>query len=166
MANIEPNTDTITISDVQLLEATEPGQLRVIRRDGTIKPYDANRIATAMKKAFLAVEGDNAAHSERIQDIVAELTAKITDRLQRRWPSGGTVHIETIQDLVELALMRAGEHQVARSYVIYREARRQERLKFTKKLDAGKRCLCWYFHRLEGPQLGPSHSGCSTSQSH
>ena len=129
MANIEPSTDTITISDIQLLEATEPGQLRVIRRDGRITPYDSNRIAIAMKKAFLAVEGDNAAHSERIQNIANELTTKITDRLQRRWPSGGTVHIETIQDLVELALMRAGEHQVARSYVIYRETRRQERLK-------------------------------------
>ena len=42
-------------------------------------------------------------------------------------PSGGTIHIEEIQDQVELALMRAGEQKVARSYVIYREARSQER---------------------------------------
>jgi len=37
------------------------------------------------------------------------------------------IHIETIQDKVELALMRAGEHQVAREYVLYREERRKIR---------------------------------------
>lgn len=42
-------------------------------------------------------------------------------------PSGGTIHIEDIQDQVELALMRAGEHKIARDYVIYREGRAQER---------------------------------------
>ncbi len=120
-------TDAIRISDPQLLEATEPGQLRVIRRDGSVAKFDSERIAVAMKKAFLAVEGDNANLSERIQSVATELTENITTRLQRRWPSGGTVHIETIQDQVELALMRAGEHQVARSYVIYREDRRKER---------------------------------------
>jgi len=122
------SNDNIMISDPQLLEITEPGQLRIIRRDGSLAKYDPERISVAIKKAFLAVEGDNANLSERIHNIAAELTAKITERLFKRWPSGGTVHIENIQDQVELALMRAGEHQVARSYVIYREARRQERL--------------------------------------
>ncbi|MCY3565028.1 MAG: ribonucleoside-diphosphate reductase subunit alpha, partial [Gammaproteobacteria bacterium] len=39
----------------------------------------------------------------------------------------GTIHIEDIQDQVELALMRMGEHKVARSYVIYREERSKAR---------------------------------------
>ena len=47
----------------------------------------------------------------------------------RRHPAGGTFHIEDIQDQVELALMRGGEHQVARSYVLYREERARERQK-------------------------------------
>ena len=42
-------------------------------------------------------------------------------------PNGGTFHIEDIQDAVELALMRSGEHDVARAYVLYRERRSQER---------------------------------------
>ncbi len=121
--------DTTTLSDPKIVDATEPDQLRVIRRDASITTYDPNRIKVAMKKAFLAVEGDHASQSQRIHDTVTKLTQKITDRLQKRWPSGGTMHIETIQDLVEIALMRAGEHQVARSYVIYRETRQQERLK-------------------------------------
>ena len=42
-------------------------------------------------------------------------------------PDGGVVHIEDVQDQVELALMRAGEHDVARAYVLYRERRSAER---------------------------------------
>ncbi len=47
---------------------------------------------------------------------------------KRRWPDGGTIHIESIQDQVELALMRSGEQQIAHAYVLYREKRRKERL--------------------------------------
>ncbi|MFN5803125.1 MAG: ribonucleoside-diphosphate reductase subunit alpha, partial [Burkholderiales bacterium] len=47
--------------------------------------------------------------------------------LVRRQPAGGTFHIEDIQDQVELALMRSGEHEVARAYVLYRERRAAER---------------------------------------
>ena len=42
-------------------------------------------------------------------------------------PSGGTLHIEEIQDQVELELMRSGEQKVARAYVLYREERKQVR---------------------------------------
>ncbi|OGT43084.1 MAG: ribonucleoside-diphosphate reductase subunit alpha, partial [Gammaproteobacteria bacterium RIFCSPHIGHO2_12_FULL_40_19] len=117
---------TIHIKNPELL-ATLPGQLRVIRRNGELTTYDSNRIEVAIKKAFLAVEGESAANSERIQQISLQLTHAITDRCKKRWPSGGTIHIESIQDLVELELMRAGEHQVARSYVLYREKRREAR---------------------------------------
>lgn len=109
------------------LEATAPGQLRVIRRNGAVTPYDDSKIAVAMTKAFLAVEGGNAAASPRIHELVTLLTQQITQAFHRRWPSGGSIHIETIQDQVELALMRAGEHKVARSYVLYREERRKTR---------------------------------------
>ena len=104
-----------------------PGQLRVIKRDGEVVAYNDDKIAVAMTKAFLAVEGSSGAASPRIREQVAALTGQVSNIFQRRLPSGGTLHIEEIQDQVELALMRSGEHQVARSYVIYREARAQER---------------------------------------
>jgi len=119
--------ETIQIKDPNLLEATEPGQLRVIKRDGRVIKYEDNLIAAAMKKAFLAVEGENATNSTRIQEIVTRLTGQISNLFNKRWPSGGTIHIEAIQDKVELALMYAGEHKVARSYVLYREERRKQR---------------------------------------
>ncbi len=104
-----------------------PGQLRVIKRDGEVVGYNDDKIAVAMTKAFLAVEGGAGAASPRIREQVKALTAQVSGTFRRRLPSGGTVHIEEIQDQVELALMRSGEHQVARSYVIYREARAQAR---------------------------------------
>ena len=109
------------------LAATAPGQLRVIKRNGTVVPYEDSKISVAITKAFLAVEGSTAAASARIHEVVRNLTAQVSDTFKRRMPSGGTVHIEDIQDQVELALMRSGEHKVARSYVLYRAQRAEER---------------------------------------
>jgi ribonucleoside-diphosphate reductase alpha chain len=111
----------------QDLSATAPGQLRVIKRNGTVVPYTDDKITVAITKAFLAVEGGTAAASSRIHDTVARLTEQVSTTFKRRMPSGGTIHIEEIQDQVELALMRAGEQKVARDYVIYRDSRAKER---------------------------------------
>src|SRR3990167_5936659 len=106
---------------------TEPGQLRVISRKGELMTYDDTRISVAIKKAYIAVEGDVAENSKRIQEIAAKLTQNISDCFNRRYFTGGTIHIEAIQDQVELELMRAGERDVASAYVLYREKRRQAR---------------------------------------
>ncbi len=105
------------------IAATAPGQLKVIKRNGTVVPYTDDKIAVAMSKAFLAVEGGTAAASARIRELVGELSDQVSMTFHRRFPSGGTIHIEDIQDQVELALMRSGEHKVARDYVLYREER-------------------------------------------
>ncbi len=111
------------------IQATAPGQLRVIKRNGTVVPYTDDKISVAITKAFLAVEGGNAAGSTRIHETVAKLTDQVTATFKRRMPSGGTIHIEDVQDQVELALMRSGEHKVARDYVLYRAKRAEERAK-------------------------------------
>lgn len=108
-------------TDSQNLNATAPGQMRVIKRNGTVVAYTQDKIQIAIKKAFLAVEGDNAGNSSRIQQTVDQLADHVSLTFKRRMPSGGTIHIEDIQDQVELALMRSGEHKIARAYVIYRE---------------------------------------------
>ncbi|MBK1720162.1 ribonucleoside-diphosphate reductase subunit alpha [Thiocystis violacea] len=109
------------------IAAHTPGKVQVIRRNGQVTHFDPSKIMVAMTKAFLAVEGGSAATSSRIHDRVRELAEQVSGALTRRLPGGGTVHIEDIQDQVELALMRAGEHKVARDYVLYREARARER---------------------------------------
>jgi ribonucleoside-diphosphate reductase alpha chain len=102
-------------------------QYKVIRRNGAVVAFEPPKIAVAMTKAFLAVNGGQGAASARIRELVAKLADSAVEALIRRQPSGGTFHIEDIQDQVELALMRAGEHEVARSYVLYREQRSRER---------------------------------------
>src|SRR5512139_2946618 len=114
------------------IAATAPGQLRVIKRNGTVVTYDDSKIAVAMTKAFLAVEGGTAAASSRIREQVSQLVDQMTATFARRFLSGGTLHIEDIQDQVELALMRSGEHKVARDYVLYRDARARARAERTQ----------------------------------
>jgi ribonucleoside-diphosphate reductase alpha chain len=115
-------SDTLTVSSqAESLTATAPGQLRVIKRNGTVVPYDASKFSVALTKAFLAVEGETAGVSTRVRETVNNLTQQIDATFKRRMPSGGTIHIEEVQDLVELTLMRSGEQKVARDYVLYRE---------------------------------------------
>ena len=109
------------------IAATAPGQIRVIKRNGTVVPYTEDKIGVAMTKAFLAVEGGTAAASPRIRELVTGLAGQVSSTFTRRLPSGGTIHIEDVQDQVELALMRSGEHKVARAYVLYREERARAR---------------------------------------
>jgi ribonucleoside-diphosphate reductase alpha chain len=101
--------------------------LQVIRRNGSVVDFEPEKIALALSKAFLAVEGSQSTVSARVRDLVNNLTETVVRGLTRRLPDGGVVHIEDIQDQVELALMRAGEHDVARAYVLYRERRSAER---------------------------------------
>lgn len=108
-------------------------QYQVIRRNGQVTSFDSDKIAVAITKAFLAVEGDSAQDSSRIHEIVAKITEQITSNLTRRLDDSGTVHIEDIQDQVELALMREGEYKVARAYVLYRESQSQKRAEEEKQ---------------------------------
>lgn len=101
--------------------------LQVIKRNGKLVNYDPSKIRIAITKAFLAVEGGQAALSTRIHERVSQLTQQVTNIIQQRHPNGGTLPIEAIQDQVELALMRVEAHQVARAYVLYREERRKMR---------------------------------------
>src|SRR3954471_5404856 len=100
---------------------------KIIRRNGAVVGFEPDKIAVAMTKAFLAVHGNNAAASAGVRDKVQLLTQAVVQSLIRRQPAGGTFHIEDVQDQVELALMRSGEHQIARAYVLYREERARER---------------------------------------
>lgn len=126
-----PRSSTYTAATSTTVTDTAPGKLRVIKRNGTVVPYAEDKIAIAVTKAFLAVEGGTAAASSRVHEVVKVFTQQISDTFNRRMPSGGTVHIEDIQDQVELTLMRNGEHKVARDYVLYRAERARVRAEAT-----------------------------------
>ncbi|TMS58015.1 ribonucleoside-diphosphate reductase subunit alpha [Imbroritus primus] len=100
---------------------------KIIRRNGAVVAFEPTKIAVAMTKAFLAVNGGQGAASARVRELVEQQTQVVVRALLRSRPHGGTFHIEDVQDQVELALMRSGAHDVARAYVLYREKRAQER---------------------------------------
>lgn len=125
-AKIHAEKEQLSTSQAEI-STHQPGEYKVIRRNNKVTGYDPSKISVALTKAFLDVEGGTAAASTRVHETVEVLTDQITTALTRRMPGGGTVHIEDIQDQVELALMRAGEQKVARAYVIYREERSRER---------------------------------------
>ena len=104
-------------------------QYKIIRRNGSVVAFMPNKILIAMNKAFIAVSGGQGVVSTKVRELVAHLTENVVSALIRHQPVGGTFHIEDIQDQVELALMRSGEQDVARAYVLYREDRTRERLK-------------------------------------
>ena len=104
-----------------------PGKYRVMRRNGKVTSFDLNKIVVAMTKAFLSVEGSSAAASTRIHNEVNMLSEQVNEVITKRFPEGGVLHIEDIQDQVELAIMRAGYQDVARAYVLYREERAKDR---------------------------------------
>src|SRR5262245_25449716 len=112
-------------------------QYSVIRRNGAVVGFEPAKISVAMTKAFLAVNGGQGAGSARIRELVSTLTDSVVNALMRRQPAGGTFHIEDIQDQVELALMRSGEHDVARAYVLYREKRAQARAQEAAQRKSG-----------------------------
>ena len=122
-----PTDAAIPVSDTSSAAATQWSEYHVIRRNGSVVSFEPSKIAIAMTKAFLAVQGGQGAASARVRELVDTLTQQVVGSLQRNRMGGGTFHIEEIQDQVELALMRSGEHDVARAYVLYREKRAQER---------------------------------------
>ena len=112
------------------------GDYRIIRRNGAVVAFEPSKIAIAVTKAFLAVTGGQGAASARVRELVEQLTANVVAALVRRHPGGGTFHIEDVQDQVELSLMRSGEHDVARAYVLYRAKHMEER-RLAKEAQAG-----------------------------
>jgi len=128
---------------------------KVIRRNGSVVGFEPSKISIAMTKAFIAVNGGTGAASARVREQVANLTRSAVAALMRRQPSGGTFHIEDIQDQVELALMRAGEHNVARAYVLYREERAKERAREQKAQGEARRAQPAAFNVKDGGRLEP-----------
>lgn len=121
---VQPQRDTAGSPSGQNLT-----HYQIIRRNGAVVPFEPNKIAVAMMKAFLAVHGTQGAASASVRETVDTLTQGVIRAMVRSRPGGGTFHIEDVQDQVELGLMRGGHHEIARAYVLYRERRTQERSK-------------------------------------
>ena len=121
-AGVGPKSEPLVLSNNAAF-----AHYQIIRRNGAVVSFEPSKIAVALMKAFLAVHGTQGAASASVREDVDALTQNVVRALMRSRPSGGTFHIEDVQDQVELGLMRSGHHEVARAYVLYRERRAQER---------------------------------------
>jgi ribonucleoside-diphosphate reductase alpha chain len=144
-----------TIPKATVAGASPYSEYKVIRRNGAVVGFEPSKISVAMTKAFLAVEGGQGAASARIRELVVGLTEAVVGALIRRRPAGGTFHIEDVQDQVELALMRSGEHEAARAYVLYREKRAEARASEAAQKRSGTRPL---LHVVEDGRRQPLDS--------
>ncbi len=114
----------------------------VIKREGTEVSFDAERIRLAITKCFLDREvfGPSMAESDVLHTLVVQLSNSVIEAMatDKRWAISARVAVEDVQDQVELALMREGQHAAARSYVHYRDAQAEKRLKEkAESLDLG-----------------------------
>ena len=87
--------------------------MKVIKRDGSIVDFDRSKIVIALTKANDAVEPEECASEEQIENIVTYIESKPRTRLL----------VEDIQDIVEHKLMEYGKYSLAKAYIIYRYTR-------------------------------------------
>jgi len=142
-------------ADADAPPASRWSAFHIIRRNGAMAGFEPGKIAVAITKAFLAVNGSQSAASARVRDLVEQITDQVVSALVRSRPEGGTFHIEDVQDHVELALMRSGEHDVARAYVLYREKRAQERAAQQSQQAAAAPAAQPVLHVTDGDQRLP-----------
>ncbi|MCX7869330.1 MAG: ATP cone domain-containing protein, partial [Terrimicrobiaceae bacterium] len=93
--------------------ANDPLQVRLIRRNGSVVPWNEAKIEAACRKSFLSVRED----PEPSALIARAVTARVRSAGQ------AFIHIEDVQDLVQEELMRQGFYKVAESYILYRAHR-------------------------------------------
>lgn len=94
----------------------------IVKRDGSIVPFDQDRITNAIYKAAASVGGHNRALSEQLSD-------QVVLRLNQCFQPPDMPTVEEIQDMVEKVLIENGHAKTARAYIVYREYRRKEREK-------------------------------------
>lgn len=90
--------------------------MKVQKRNGQIVNFDIVKIGNAVKKAF------DSKHTEYDPEIV-----KSVDKLIRLVYANKSVPVEVIQDYVERALMQLGYYDIAKSFILYREQRKNTR---------------------------------------
>lgn len=100
-----------------MLMATHTKIKKVQKRDGSIVAFDRNKIAEAINKAIIAVEGnENIKVANRVTDLVVL-------GLEHKFGTKITPSVEDIQDAVEESLIKKGLSKVAKAYILYRKER-------------------------------------------
>lgn len=112
----------------QELKRFETERISVEKRDGRVVSFKPEKIAIAIGKAF-AAQNEGKLLSPILRHKVLEIADQVVADIKTKEDGLQLVQIEKIQDFVEKGLMDAGYHDIARAYIIYREAHRSARQK-------------------------------------
>lgn len=91
----------------------------IIKRDGSVKDFDASKIAAALSKAGKATGEFDAVRAQALTEEIVLPKLRALNLV--------TPHIEQVQDAVEHALFDAGYFKTLRAYIVYREQRQKAR---------------------------------------
>lgn len=106
------------------------------KRDGSIAEFDQSRIENAISKAFrstLGIAKDEPLPAQTLRDIGAVVHTVLAVVIKKT-SDGVQLEVESIQDVVEEALMTDGFHDIAKAYILYRSRRAEERKRDLFKL--------------------------------
>jgi len=101
-------------------------QYTVVKRNGTLAPFNRERILKAIEAAFLDTKKAQLIEFD-LQQTITQMTNLVVKQILALASKGAFLTVEGIQDMVEVTLMKHGHHDVARDYIIYRDSRKAER---------------------------------------
>lgn len=116
-------------------------QYTVVKRNGTLVPFQRDRIFKAVEAAFRdtkKLKGSTVLDPELVQ-IIQKMTDLVVKQVLHLASKGACLTVEGIQDVVEVTLMKNGHHDVARDYIIYRDNRKANRSDSSLKLKIYRR---------------------------
>ncbi|WP_071147681.1 ribonucleoside-diphosphate reductase subunit alpha [Bacteroides ihuae] len=91
--------------------------MKIIKRSRQVEDFTFDKVKSAIRRAFMGLQ----------LTLAEDELQAICDDIDTRIELGESVDVETIQDLVEMALMKHGHYQVAKAYILYREKRSEYR---------------------------------------
>jgi len=93
---------------------------KIRKRDGSVVPFNLDKISEAIWKAAKAVGGKNKERAKELSQIL------ITE-IEKRYNENEIPEVEDIQDMVEKLLIEEGHAKVAKAYILYRKSHEQLR---------------------------------------
>ncbi len=118
------NTTSLTAAEISsALKQDKFQNFAVVKRNGSIVPFRRERIVRALEAAFRDTRkiGKEPALSTELVKAIEDITDLVIHELHILASKGASLTVEGIQDQVEISLMKAGHHDVARDYIIYRD---------------------------------------------
>jgi ribonucleoside-diphosphate reductase alpha chain len=117
-----------SLSSADIASAIKEGKdkmqkFTVVKRNGALMPFRRDRIHRALELAFRDTKkiAKDIPLSTEVSETVEQVTDLVIDHLYTFASKGASLTVEGIQDQVEVVLMKAGHHDVARDYIIYRD---------------------------------------------